>query len=55
MVRVHAHGGTTQAVSAGRRRYVYSDGRAPIDDAMLPNERVRLGEIRGHREDWLGR
>jgi ferric-dicitrate binding protein FerR (iron transport regulator) len=54
VVRVRAHGGSIESVSAGRRRFVYNDGRAPIEDAMLPGERTRLGEIREHRDDWQG-
>lgn len=54
VVQVLAHGGTRERVAAGRRRFVYNDGRAPVNSEMLPHERTRLGEIHEHRDDWIG-
>jgi len=44
-VRVGAHGKEMMPVSAGRRRYLFRDGRPPEQAEMRPIERVKLGEM----------
>ena len=53
VVDVAAMGGTTEPVSAGRRRFVFNDGRAPVVAEMRPGEHDRLGEMHRHRDEWL--
>jgi len=45
VVRVGIHGQPMVEVPAGRRRYLYRDGRPPALDEMLPVERTKLGEM----------
>ena len=45
VVRVGVEGQPMVAVPAGRRRFVYRDGRPPALDEMLPVERAKLGEM----------
>jgi len=45
-VEMGPRGGTMARVEAGRRRFVFSDGRAPEQDAMRPMERLKLGMFR---------
>ncbi|MBI1796038.1 MAG: FecR domain-containing protein [Candidatus Eisenbacteria bacterium] len=54
VVRVTARGGSSEMVGAGRRRFVFRDGRAPESAEMRPTERTRLGNIHDHRAEWLG-
>ncbi len=42
------------AVEAGRRRFVFNDGRAPEQDEMRPMERVKLGEFRAQHRARMG-
>lgn len=49
VVRVGAHGQPMVDVPAGRRRYVFHDGRPPEQAEMRPIERVKLGEMMEHR------
>lgn len=44
-VHVGVQGQPMVAIPAGRRRYFYRDGRPPMQDEMLPNERTKLGEM----------
>jgi len=54
-VRVGTRGGAGMAdVSAGRRRYVFSDGRPDESAAMRPNEHVALGEFRARAMPMMG-
>jgi ferric-dicitrate binding protein FerR (iron transport regulator) len=48
VVRVGAHGQPMVDVPAGRRRYVFHDGRPPEQAEMRPIERVKLGEMMEH-------
>jgi hypothetical protein len=50
-VEVGPRGQAMASVAAGRRRFVFRDGRAPEQDEMRPVERVKLGMFRDqHRE-----
>jgi hypothetical protein len=47
-VRVGTRGGAGMAeVEAGRRRFVFADGRPEVNTPMLPTEHVELGRLRG--------
>lgn len=49
VVRVGARGQPMVDVPAGRRRYVFRDGRSPEQAEMRPVERLKLGEMMSHR------
>jgi hypothetical protein len=55
VVDVGAHGQAMAAVTAGHRRYIFNDGRAPEQDVMRPVERVKLGELRDQHQAQMGR
>jgi ferric-dicitrate binding protein FerR (iron transport regulator) len=44
-VHVGVQGQPMVAIPAGRRRYFYRDRTTPLDDEMLPTERIKLGEM----------
>ncbi len=53
VVRVGARGGALAPVTAGRRREVFHDGRAPLDDAMLAHEHGNLERLAARRDSLL--
>lgn len=54
VVRVGAKRGSMVPVEAGRRRFVFNDGRAPEQDTMRPIEHVKLAEMRDEYRERLG-
>ena len=53
VVKVGPHGGVMEAVTAGRRRFVFNDGRAPESAEIRPTEVGKLGGFRDSRHGWL--
>ena len=53
VVHVGAHGGIMEAVTRGRRRYVFNDGRPPESAEIRPIEDTKLGEFRDSRGRML--
>jgi hypothetical protein len=53
VVKVRAHGGSMEAVTHGRRRYVFNDGRPPESAEIRPVEDTKLGEFRDSRGRML--
>lgn len=46
VVEMGAHGAVMEPIPAGRRKFVFVDGRAPEHDDMRPMERMKLGMFR---------
>jgi hypothetical protein len=42
-----------ERVHAGRRRFVFNDGRSPESAEIRPNEIGALGEFRDSRGAWM--
>ena len=52
-VRVGARGAAPEAVTNGRRRFVFHDGRPPESAEIRVVERAELGRFRERRGSWL--
>jgi len=52
-VKVGPHGGSMEAVTRGRRRYVFNDGRPPESAEIRPVEDTTLEAFRDSRSRWL--
>lgn len=52
-VRVGAHGGSSESVTNGHRRFVFNDGRSPESAEIRPGEIGNLGRFRDGHRAWL--
>ena len=53
VVKVGARGGSMEPVTAGRRRFVFNDGRAPESAEIRPTEISKLGTFRDSGRAFL--